>query len=107
MQNNAQEEMQSVFEHYKDSYRTEWVPNEDFALEGDAKYYEKSPCLIIYFKDGKYAILADVDEVELFKRSKLFKGKWTSVTHNHPDGDFTEDGSEIIRCIDNLIDMAT
>lgn len=37
---------------------------------------------------------------------RLKKEKWESVTHNHPDGEYTVDGSEIIKAIDYLISKA-
>lgn len=98
-------EMENVYNHYKEKYRVDWVPNEDFGYEGDPKYYEDNPVLIIYFSNTKqYAILADVDEVRLLKKVTRFKKeKWESITHNHPEGDFSESGEEIIRAIDCLI----
>lgn len=38
--------------------------------------------------------------------SRLKKGKWVSITHNHPVGEYTEDGKEIIRIIDSFITKA-
>ena len=100
--------MESVYNYYKGMYRVEWVPNEDFDYEGNSKYYEDSPRLIIYFsKNNQYAIAADVDEVDLYKKVVRFnKEKWISVTHNHPEGDFSEDGVEIIKAIEALISIA-
>ena len=108
MENNEKKEMKSIYDHYKKMYRVEWVPNKDFDYEGNPKYYEDSPCLIIYFsKKKQYAILADVDEVNLYKKiTWLKKEKWVSVTHNHPNGDFTDDGTEIIKAVDYLIARA-
>ena len=108
MENNEKKEMKNVYDHFKKNYRVEWVPNEDFKCEGDLKYYEESPCLIIYFSiKEQYAILADVDECSLYKKVVRFgKEKWVSVTHNHPDGDFTEDGVEVIKAVDYLISKA-
>lgn len=108
MSNIEEKEMENVYNYYKDMYRVEWVPNEDFAYEGNPKYYEESPRLIIYFSKTKdYAILADVDEVDFFKKVVRFKKKkWISITHNHPYGEYTEDGKEIIRIIDSFIAKA-
>ncbi|WP_028242448.1 hypothetical protein [Pseudobutyrivibrio ruminis] len=108
MSNIEKKEMENVYNYYKDKYRVDWIPNEDFDYEGDPKYYEECPRLIIYFSKAKeYAILADVDEVDLLKKIVRFKKeKWVSMTHSHPDGEFTEDGKEIIRIIDSFISKA-
>ncbi|MDC7279951.1 hypothetical protein NXH64_10620 [Butyrivibrio fibrisolvens] len=105
---SVRREMHTIYAYYENKYKVAWVPNEDFGYEGEPKYYEESPVLIIYFSKSKqYAILANVDVCSLYKKVRRFgKEKWISVTHNHPEGDFTEDGSEVIACIDKLIDFA-
>lgn len=106
--NNDKKEIEAVYNYYKDTYRVDWVPNEDFSYEGDSKYYEECPHLIIYFsKKKEYAILADIDEVDLLKKEVKFKKeKWVSIAHNHPSDEPTEDGKEVIRAIDHLISKA-
>lgn len=82
MSDIERKEMESVYNFYKGKYRVDWVPNEDFDYEGDPKYYEDCPRLIIYFsKTKEYVILADVDEVDLLKKSGSLKKRKMGISY--------------------------